>query len=94
MVDVLVQQSRLADGTRKVTHIMEVSGFDGDKILLEPIFEFVRKGYDNKGKIAGEFCATGYVPRFFREAQEQGIDVDFSLFGDRKSIAVVKSEWN
>src|SRR3990167_980439 len=79
-VDVLVQQSRLADGTRKITHIMEVSGFDGDKINLRSIFEFVRKGYDNKGKIVGEFRATGYIPRFFREAKEQGVDVDFSLF--------------
>ena len=79
-VDVLVQQSRLADGTRKITHIMEVSGFDGDKINLQSIFEFVRKGYDSKGKISGEYRATGYIPRFFREAKDQGVDVDFSLF--------------
>src|SRR5690606_14466721 len=75
-VDILVQQSRLADGTRKVTHIMEVSGFDGDKIILQPIFEYVRKGYDGQGKIVGEYRATGYVPRCFREAKEQGVDVN------------------
>lgn len=80
-VDVLIQQSRLPDGSRKVTHIMEVSGFDGDKISLQTIFEYVRKGYDSKGKIVGEFRSTGYVPRFFREAKEQGVDLDFSIFG-------------
>lgn len=93
-VDILVQQSRLADGTRKVTHIMEVSGFDGDKILLEPIFEFVRKGYDNKGNVTGEFTSTGYVPRFFREAREQGVDVDFGLFGAVAPAGKAGTEWN
>jgi pilus assembly protein CpaF len=83
-VHVLVQQSRLADGTRKITHIMEVAGFNGDKIQLEPIFEFVRKGYDAKGRIAGEYVATGYIPRFFLEAREQGVEVDFALFGSAK----------
>ena len=93
-VDVLVQQSRLADGTRKITHIMEVSGFDGDKINLRSIFEFVRKGYDNKGKIVGEFRATGYIPRFFREAKEQGVDVDFSLFKAAEPEQGVDVSWN
>lgn len=93
-VDVLVQQSRLPDGTRKVTHIMEVSGFDGEKILLEPIFEFVRKGYDSKGKITGDFRATGYVPKFFREVREQGVDVDFSLFGGSESSDEARVGWN
>lgn len=92
-VDILVQQSRLADGSRKVTHIMEVSGFDGDKIILEPIFEFVRKGYDDKGKIVGNYRSTGYIPRFFREAREQGVDVDFSLFGTPEAVREVELEW-
>ncbi|MEZ5511097.1 MAG: ATPase, T2SS/T4P/T4SS family [Gammaproteobacteria bacterium] len=92
-VDILVQQSRLADGSRKVTHIMEVSGFDGDKITLEPIFEFVRKGYDDKGKIVGNYRSTGYIPRFFREAREQGVEVDFSLFGAPEAPRGDELEW-
>lgn len=91
-VDVLVQQTRLADGSRKITHIMEVSGFDGEKIRLEPIFEYVRKGYDAKGKIVGDFVATGYIPRFFLEAKEQGVDVDFSLF--KIEDGVKGAAWN
>ena len=79
-VDVLVQQTRLADGTRKITHIMEVVGFDGDKIQLEPIFEYIRKGYDANGKITGKYRATGYIPKFYRNAIEQGVELDTSLF--------------
>lgn len=81
-VDVLVQQTRLADGTRRITHIMEVTGFVDDKIQLEPIFEFVRKGYDANGKIAGTYRPTGYIPKFYRNSIEQGIELDLSLFGE------------
>lgn len=81
-VDILVQQSRLADGTRRITHIMEVVGFSDEKIQLETIFEFVRKGYDANGKIAGTYRATGYVPKFYRNAIEQGVELDLSLFGE------------
>ncbi|MBA54652.1 MAG: pilus assembly protein TadA [Pseudomonadales bacterium] len=80
-VDILVQQTRLADGTRRITHIMEVVGFQGDNIQLEPIFEFVRKGYDANGKITGFFQPTGYIPKFFRNSIEQGIELDVALFG-------------
>ncbi|MGC1509178.1 ATPase, T2SS/T4P/T4SS family [Ketobacter sp.] len=79
-VDILVQQSRLADGTRKITHIMEVTGFEDEKVQLETIFEYVRKGYDKHGKISGYYRPTGYVPKFYRDAAEQGVDVDLSLF--------------
>lgn len=81
-VDILVQQSRMADGTRKITHVMEVVGFQGDNIVLETIFEYVRKGYDSNGKILGYYQATGYIPKFYRHAIEQGVDVDLSLFGE------------
>ncbi len=93
-VEVLVQQSRLADGSRKVTNIMEVTGFDGEKILLQPIFEYVRKGYDSKGKITGEYKATGYIPRLFREAKEQGVEVDMDLFKVNGPEVGLDSEWN
>ena len=76
------QQSRLADGTRKITHIMEVTGFDGDRIRLEPIFEYVRKGYDANGKITGFYRSTGYVPKFYLDCIDQGAELDLSLFGD------------
>lgn len=79
-VDILVQQTRLADGTRRITHIMEMVGFQGDNIKLEPIFEYVRKGYDANGKITGFYRSTGYVPKFYRDSIEQGVQLDTSLF--------------
>lgn len=80
-VDILVQQSRMADGTRRITHIMEVTGIENERIQLQTIFEYVRKGYDADGKITGHYRATGYIPMFLRNAMDQGIKVDLALFG-------------
>jgi len=64
-VNVIVQQSRLSDGTRKVTSITEVVGInDEGEVELRPIFEFVRTGTGHAGKVQGEFRATGYLPSF------------------------------
>jgi pilus assembly protein CpaF len=65
-VHVIVQQSRLSDGSRRVTAISEVIGIDRDtgEIELRPIFQYVRTGTGPKGKVEGEFRATGYLPSF------------------------------
>ena len=65
-VHVIVQQSRLSDGTRKVTAISEIIGIDREtsEIEMRPIFEFIRTGTGEKGKVIGEFRATGYLPSF------------------------------
>jgi pilus assembly protein CpaF len=67
-VHIIVQQSRLSDGSRKVTAISEVVGIDSDttEIELRPIFEFVRTGTGSKGQVLGEFRATGYLPSFLQ----------------------------
>jgi pilus assembly protein CpaF len=79
-IDILVQQNRLSDGTRKITAIMEVLGIEGDQIQLETIFEYKRKGNAPDGKIIGDFVATGYIPRFYKEAVGQGLKMDTSIF--------------
>ena len=65
-VHVIVQQSRLSDGSRKITAITEVTGIDRDSAEIEmtPIFQFVRTGTGPGGKVVGEFRATGYLPSF------------------------------
>lgn len=65
-VHILVQQSRLSDGSRKVTAISEIVGIDRDtnEIEMRHIFEFIRTGTGAKGKVEGEFRATGYLPSF------------------------------
>ena len=94
-VDILVQQSRLADGTRKITHIMEVIGIEGEKIILQPIFEFVKKGNDENGRIIGEYRATGHVPKFYRDSMNQGVHLDTSIFREVEiEIPGVSEAWN
>jgi pilus assembly protein CpaF len=65
-VNIIVQQSRLSDGSRKVTAISEVIGLERDtgEIEMRPIFQFVRTGTGPGGKVIGEFRATGYLPSF------------------------------
>jgi pilus assembly protein CpaF len=73
-IHLLVQQSRLSDGSRKVTAISEVVGIDdtGD-VELVPIFEFVRSGTGAKGKVEGEFRATGFLPTFLNDFIVMGL---------------------
>jgi pilus assembly protein CpaF len=73
-VHLLVQQSRLSDGSRKVTAISEVTGMsdDGD-IELVPIFEFIRTGTGDNGAVLGEFRATGFLPSFLNQFLVMGL---------------------
>lgn len=73
-VHLLVQQARLSDGSRKVTHVVEIVGLDrqGD-YLVRPIFEFARTGTGVDGRAEGEFRSTGYLPSFLPEMMIKGI---------------------
>jgi pilus assembly protein CpaF len=62
-VDVIVHQERMRDGTRKVTHITEVNGMEGDVITLTDIFIFEQSGYEN-GRVIGRLRPTGLRPKF------------------------------
>jgi len=79
-IDLIVQQSRFKNGTRKVTHITEVQGMEGEIITLQDIFLFKPRGYDSKGRVLGEMVATGFVPRFVEEMKEQGEAIQFDIF--------------
>jgi len=63
-LDVIVQQSRMRDGSRKLTHITEVLGMEGDVIVLQDIYRFEQTGMDKQGKVQGHFRATGIRPHF------------------------------
>ncbi len=79
-VNVIVQQTRFADGTRKVTNISEVSGMEGEVITMQEIFVFKQEGFDVDGKVEGRFNATGFVPKFFDDMQRRGIPVNMDIF--------------
>lgn len=72
-IDVIIQQSRLMDGSRKITYITEVQGMEGDVIILQDIYKFEQRGLDSKGKVKGEFVPTGIMPKFVQKLKERGI---------------------
>lgn len=74
-IDLIVQQSRLMDGSRKITYITEVQGMEGDIIILQDIFKFEQRGLDNKGKVKGEFVSTGIMPKFVQKLKDKGINI-------------------
>jgi len=79
-VDIIVQQSRFKDGSRRITSIVEVDGIEGDMISLNELFTFQRDGIDKDGKITGHYVSRGQAPDFFTELEEAGVAVDRGLF--------------
>jgi len=79
-VDIVVQQSRLQDGSRKVTQIAEVAGLEEGMIVLKDIFVYQQTGLEPSGRVRGEFQATGHVPAFIRDLAARGIDIDEEIF--------------
>jgi len=79
-VDLICQQERMRDGTRKVTSITEVSGMEGDVITMTDIFVFEQTGMEN-GKIVGRLRPTGLRPKFMDKIETAGINLPPSIFG-------------
>ncbi|MBR0458886.1 MAG: Flp pilus assembly complex ATPase component TadA [Victivallales bacterium] len=80
-LDLIVQQTRLPDGSRKVVQISEVTGREGDVILLQDIFVFEQEGMDKDGKVVGHHTATGNIPYFVDELRKTGrLTLDMSVF--------------
>lgn len=79
-VDLIVQQTRFSCGTRRVTHITEVSGIESGTVQLQDVFVFRQSGYNREGKVQGTFHSTGYIPDFYQDLIRRGITVDTSIF--------------
>jgi pilus assembly protein CpaF len=79
-VDLIVQQSRLKDGTRKIVNITEVQGMEGDVIVMQDVFVFEQTGVV-EGRIQGRLKATGIRPRFVEKFEVMGIRLPPGLFG-------------
>jgi pilus assembly protein CpaF len=79
-VDLIVQQSRLKDGSRKITHITEVQGIEKDVITLQDIFVFVETGTDDKGRVMGHFKSTGIRPMFMDKLINTRMHLPANLF--------------
>ena len=80
-IDIVVHQSRLRDGSRKITAISEVVGMEGDVITMQDIFVYEQTGLDNLGMLSGQFVATGIRPQILKKLRENGILVKDEWFG-------------
>jgi pilus assembly protein CpaF len=80
-VDVIVQMSRMRDGTRKITAITEVAGMEGDVVVLSDIFKFIQSGVDPDGKIVGQAKPTGIRPLFGPRLETAGFKLGAEIFG-------------
>lgn len=79
-IDVVIQVSRLSDGTRKLMTISEIVGMEGDVITMQDIFVFERRGVDEDGSVLGQFRPTGVRPRFAERLKAHGIGLSSFLF--------------
>ena len=80
-LDLIVQQTRMVDGSRKVVKITEITGREGNQILMQDIFTFEQTGLDEKGRVQGYHTATGNIPQFIDEMRRSGrLNLDMSVF--------------
>jgi pilus assembly protein CpaF len=92
-IDVVIQASRLSDGTRKVMSIAEIVGMEGDVITMQEIFLFDREGIDGDGKVLGQFRPTGIRPHFATRLQAYGIKLPALLFSNNGASRNGDSPW-
>lgn len=81
-IDLILQQSRIRDGSRKITHITEVQGLEGDTIILQDLFKYVQDYIDEQGKSVGHFEASGLQPNFMDKFKMNGVDLPLSIFSN------------
>ena len=81
-INLIIQQSRLKDGSRKITYLTEIQGMEGEKIVTQDIFRFERSGVDENGKIIGRLKPTGIRPKFASKFAEFGIHLPPNIFTD------------
>jgi pilus assembly protein CpaF len=80
-INVIVQQARLKDGSRKIINITEVQGMEGDVVVLQDVFVFEQTGLDERGKIIGQLRPTGIRPKFVELFEAQNIYLPPNVFG-------------
>jgi pilus assembly protein CpaF len=84
-VDLIVQQTRLKDGQRKITGITEVAGMEGDLVVLTDIFRFEQTGVSVDGKVIGEITPTGIRPNFTPRLESYGFKLSAEIFAPKRS---------
>ena len=87
-LDLIVHQNRFKDGSRRITHITEVVGMEGDTITLQDIFKFDHgMGFDENGRSLGTLKSTGLRPKFLGQLADHGVHVNAELFAFEQFMA-------
>ena len=94
-VDIIIHESRLSDGSRKVVAISEVTGIEGQQIVMQDIFAFRQTGVNEDGKVAGVFRPTGAVPTFFEHLRSRGLSLDPAMFdpNSNREVRLERTGW-
>ena len=79
-VDIIVQQTRFVDGTRRITHIAEIVGMETEIISMHDLFVFEQQGFTAEGRSHGRFKATGFVPKFYEPLRAFGLEPNLAIF--------------
>jgi pilus assembly protein CpaF len=79
-INLVFQQSRLSDGSRRVTHVAEITGREGEVFTIADIFLFKQTGITPDGKVQGQFVPTGVIPKFIEGLSRRGIKVPREIF--------------
>jgi pilus assembly protein CpaF len=79
-ITIVVQLSRMSDGTRRVTHLTEITGMEEDIVSMQDIFLFEKQGVGPNGRVIGQFSATGIRPKFAEKLKASGITLPASMF--------------
>jgi len=82
-IDLIIQQARMKDGSRRITQITEVVGMEGDIITMQDIFTFKQEGKDNRGRFIGNIVPTGIKPKFMEKISKTGIVLPSDIFTER-----------
>jgi len=83
-LNVIIQLSRMGDGSRKVTNLQEITGMEGDVVTLQEIFSFEQMGVDRDGRVKGRFVSRGIRPKFIEKFKALGIPIPDDLFDPSK----------
>lgn len=92
-VDIIIHISRYADGSRKVAAITEVSGLEGNQVVMQDIFTFSQEGFTADGRVAGRFKPTGAVPTWFDTLAGRALEIDPAIFDASSEVEAELHEW-
>ena len=87
-VDVIIHESRLSDGHRRVIAISEITGLEGQNVVMQDIFSFRQTGVDARGTVTGVFRPTGAVPTFYEQLKSRGLRLDPAMFDPNQNCDV------